>query len=176
MGISKRFYLSIIGYTDVSADAGIIFGKVPFPLMFIHNANQSYAYQPYTYNMMNFMEFVSDKYVSLLVDHSFNGFFFNKVPLLKKLKLREVASLKILYGGINDRNNPSMQQGLFKFPSDINGIPLTYTLGSKPYIEGSVGVSNLFRVLRVDIVKRITYLQNPNVTSLGVRALFKLDF
>ena len=176
VGISKRFYLSIIGYTDVSADAGIIFGKVPFPLMFIHNANQSYAYQPYTYNMMNFMEFVSDKYVSLLVDHSFNGFFFNKVPLLKKLKLREVASLKILYGGINDRNNPSIQQGLFKFPSDINNIPLTYTLGSKPYIEGSVGVSNLFRVLRVDIVKRITYLQNPNVTSLGVRALFKLDF
>jgi hypothetical protein len=122
------------------------------------------------------MEFVSDKYVSLLVDHSFNGFFFNKVPLLKKLKLREVASLKFLYGGVNNRNNPSMQQDLFKFPSDINGIPFTYILGSKPYIEGSVGVSNLFRVLRVDIVKRITYLQNPNVSSFGVRALFKLDF
>jgi hypothetical protein len=122
------------------------------------------------------MEFVSDKYVSLLVDHSFNGFFFNKVPLLKKLKLREVASLKILYGGVYDRNNPSIQHDLFKFPTDIKGIPFTYTLGSKPYIEGSVGVSNLFRVLRVDIVKRITYLQNPHVASLGVRALLKLDF
>lgn len=176
LGISKRFYLSIIGYTDVIADAGIIFGKVPFPLLFIHNANQSYAYQPYTYNMMNFMEFVSDKYGSLLIDHSFNGFFLNKVPLIKKLKLREVASLKILYGGVSDRNNPSLQTSLFKFPSDVNGIPLTYTLGSKPYIEGSVGVSNLFRVLRIDLVKRITYLQNPNVASLGVRVQFKLDF
>jgi hypothetical protein len=126
--------------------------------------------------MMNFMEFVSDKYGSLLIDHSFNGFFLNKVPLIKKLKLREVASLKILYGGVSDRNNPSLQTSLFKFPSDVNGIPLTYTLGSKPYIEGSVGVSNLFRVLRIDLVKRITYLQNPNVASLGVRVQFKLDF
>jgi len=176
VGITKRFYLSIIGYTDVSANAGRIFGKVPFPLLFIHNANQSFAYQTNTYNMMNFMEFVSDKYVSLLIDHSFNGFFFNKVPLLKKLKLREVASLKVLYGSVSDRNNPALQPDLFKFPSDINGIPLTYSLGSKPYIEGSVGVSNLFRVLRIDLVKRFTYLQNPNVASLGVRVLFKLDF
>jgi hypothetical protein len=176
VGISKRFYLSIIGYTDVTADAGRIFGKVPYPLLFIHNANQSYAYQTNTYNMMNFMEFVSDKYATLLIDHSFNGFFFNKVPLLKKLKLREVASLKVLYGEVSDRNNPALQPDLFKFPTENNGIPLTYALGSKPYIEGSVGVSNLFRVLRVDLVKRITYLQNPNVASLGVRVLFKLDF
>ena len=65
MGIGRRFYLSIIGYTDVSLEAGKIFGKVPFPLLFIHNANQSYAYETSSFNMMNFMEFVSDKYVSL---------------------------------------------------------------------------------------------------------------
>jgi hypothetical protein len=118
----------------------------------------------------------SIQFAGCAVDHSFNDFFLNKVPLIKKLKLREVASLKILYGGVSDRNNPSLQTSLLKFPSDINGIPLTYTLGSKPYIEGNVGVSNLFRVFRIDLVKRITYLQNPNVASLGVRVQFKLDF
>jgi hypothetical protein len=176
IGITKRFYLSIFGYTDITAGAGKIFGKVPFPLLFIHNANQSYAFQSNSFNMMNFMEFVSDKYTMLQVDHSFNGFFFNKIPLLKRMKLREVATLKAIYGGVGKDNNPDFQPDLFKFPVDINGIPLTYTLASKPYIEGSVGVSNLFRVLRIDLVKRFTYLQNPNVTSLGVRVLLKLDF
>jgi len=176
LGITRRFYLSIVGYTDVTAEAGKIFGKVPFPLMFIHNANQSYAFQKNSFNMMNFMEFVSDKYVSVQIDHSFNGFFFNKIPILKRMKLREVATLKAVYGGVGKINNPDLQPDLFKYPVDANGVPLTYSLESKPYIEGSIGVSNLFKVLRIDLIKRFTYLQNPNTTSLGLRILFKLDF
>jgi len=176
IGITKRFYLSIVGYTDVTAEAGKIFGNVQSPLLFIHNANQSYACQSNSFNMMNFMEFVSDKYVSLQIDHSFNGFFFNKIPLLKRMKLREVASLKAIYGEIGNNNNPDFHPDLFKFLVDNNGIPLTFSLDRKPYIEGSIVVSNLFRVLRVDLVKRFTYLQNPDVTSIGERALFKLDF
>jgi hypothetical protein len=176
MDIGKRFYLSIIGYTDVSAEAGLVLGTIPFPLLTIHSANQSYAYEVNSYNLMNFMEFVSDKYVSLQVDHSFNGFFFNKIPLLKKFKLREVMSLKVLYGGVGDRNNPDLNPDLFKFPVDINGVPLTYPLDRKPYIEGSIGVSNLFRILRVDFVKRFSYLENPNITSFGVRLRVKFDF
>lgn len=176
LSISRRMYLSIVGYTDISLEAGKVFGTIPYPLLFIHNANQTYAYQKYSYNMMNFLEFVSDKYVSLNLDHSFNGFFFNKVPLLKKLKLREVATLKILYGGVGDDNNPSLNTSLFRYPEDINGNPLTYTLEKKPYIEASVGCSNIFRVLRVDIVKRFTYLNHPDVPSIGVRVKVKLDF
>jgi hypothetical protein len=173
--ISKRFYFSIFGYTDVSAEAGKIFGKVPFPLLFVHNANQSFAYQKYAFNMMNFMEFVSDQYVSLNVDHSFNGFFFNKIPLLKKLKFREVATFKALYGSVSNMNNPDLQPDLLRFPYDSNGVPLTYTLDRKPYIEASAGVSNIFRILRIDFVKRFTYLGNPNVPSFGIRLRLKLD-
>lgn len=175
LGISKRFYLSIVGYTDVSAEAGKIFGRVPYPLLFIHNANQTYSYQRYSYNMMNFLEFVSDEYVSLNIDHSFNGFFFNKVPLLKKLKLREIATLKVLYGGVTRNNNPDFQSDLFKFPKDIDGTPLTYTLEKKPYIEASVGVSNILKIFRIDIIKRITYLNYPNVSDWGVRLQFRFD-
>jgi hypothetical protein len=84
----KRFYLSPIGYTDVTLSGGKLIGQVPFPLLEIHRANQTYAYYFQSYNMMNFLEFVSDSYGSLYLDHWFNGFFFNKIPLFKKLKWR----------------------------------------------------------------------------------------
>jgi hypothetical protein len=173
--ISRRFYVSIIGYTDITFEAGKIFGQVPYPLLFVHRANQTYSYQKNSYNLMNFLEFVSDRYVSLNIDHSFNGFIFNKVPLLKKLKLRELITCKVLYGKLYNSNNPEYQSDLFLFPTDGNGVPLTYTLESKPYIEGSLGLSNIFRILRVDFIKRFTYLDNPNVADFGIRVQIRLD-
>jgi hypothetical protein len=173
--ISRRFYLSIVGYTDVAAEAGRIFGKVPFPLLFIHNANQTYSYQYNSYNMMNFLEFAGDRYFSLNIDHSFNGFFFNKVPLLKKLKFREVATFKLLYGGLGSRNNPHLNSDLFMFPTGPDGNPVTFSLDKKPYIEGSVGISNILRILRIDLIKRFSYLDNPNVKGIGLRLQLKLD-
>ena len=174
-GISRRFYFSIVGYTDIAAEAGILKGKVPYPLLFIHNANQTYIYQKNSYNMMNFLEFVSDRYVSLNIDHSFNGFIFNKIPLIKKLKLREVASLKMLYGGLSHENDPKFNTDLFRFPSDLSGLPTTFSLESEPYIEGSIGISNIFRLFRVDLIRRFTYLDNPHVSPLGVRVQLRLD-
>jgi len=126
--------------------------------------------------MMNFLEFVSDQYVSLNIDHSFNGFFFNKIPLLKKLKFREVATLKVLYGGVTSKNNPDLNPDLFNYPVAADGTPLTYTLEKKPYIEASIGCSNILRIFRVDLIKRITYLNQPNVSSFGVRVQFRFDF
>jgi hypothetical protein len=173
--ISRRYYVSIFGYTDITFEAGKIFGQVPYPLLFVHRANQTYAYQKNSYNLMNFLEFVSDRYVSLNVDHSFNGFIFNKIPVIKKLKLRELVTCKVLYGKIYDINNPDNQSNLFLFPVDDSGVPLTYTLENKPYIEGSLGVSNIFRILRVDFIKRFSYLDNPNVADFGIRVQFRLD-
>lgn len=174
--VYKRFYPSVLGYTDVILEAGKIFGKVPYPLLSIHRANQSYSYQLASYNLMNFLEFVSDQYISLNIDHSFNGFIFNKLPILKKLKLREVATCKVLYGSLNERNNPDLQSDLFIFPVDNSGNPVTFTLEKKPYIEVSVGISNIFKFFRVDLVKRLTYLDHPNVSDIGIRARFKFDF
>lgn len=175
--IAKRVYLSQFGYADVTAEGSYILGnKVLFPLLTIHRANQTYAYQLNSYNLMNFLEFVSDHYASLDVQYYMNGFLFNKIPLLKKLKLREVFSFKGLMGGLRDENNPTNNPGLFRFPVDENGKPISYTLSREPYIEGSVGVANIFKLLRVDLVKRFTYLDNPNVSEWGIRARFRLDF
>ncbi|MDD4992305.1 MAG: DUF5686 family protein [Paludibacter sp.] len=174
--IRKRFYFSVLGYSDAVFEAGKIFGKVPYPLLNIPQANQTYSYQIESYNMMNFLEFVTDQYTSLLIDHTFNGFFFNKIPLTKKLGLREMLTCKILYGNLTNANNPNLQPDLFRFPVQANGVPVTYTLDKTPYIEGSVGIGNIFKIFRIDLVRRFTYLNNPNVSAYGVRMRFRLDF
>ncbi|HVV55727.1 MAG TPA: DUF5686 family protein, partial [Mucilaginibacter sp.] len=88
----KRFYLSQLGYADFRAEAGHIFGQVPYPLLNIPPANQTYAYDLYSYNLMNFLEFANDHFEAIDIDQHFNGFFFNKIPLLKRLKWRETFS------------------------------------------------------------------------------------
>jgi hypothetical protein len=172
----KRFYLSQLGYVDATLEGGNIFGKLPFPLLTIHRANQTYGFQDNSYNMMNFMEFVSDRFVSTRFDFYFNGFFLNKLPLIKKLKLREVATFKMLYGGLRKENNPDENPELLKFPTDDEGEQTTFALGSTPYIEMSVGIANIFKLIRVDLVRRMTYLDNPDVVRLGLRTLIKFNF
>ena len=174
--IDKRLYLSQLGYSDLNISAGKIFGQVPFPLLTIHQANQTYAYDIDSYNLMNFLEFASDKYASFRIDHHFGGFFFNKIPLLKRLKWRETFSAKVLYGGISDKNNPNIHPSLYQLPIDANGLPITYALGKTPYVEGSVGVENIFKFIRIDYVRRFNYLDHPDVPSSGIRVRVKFDF
>lgn len=176
LNVYKRFYLSQLGYADVVTEGGYIFGQVPFPLLSIHRANQSYSYQLQSYNLMNFLEFVSDQYASVHVDHSFNGFIFNKLPLIKKTKLREFVTFKALYGKVREENMPHANPDLLQFPTGADGAPITYTLENKPYMEASVGVGNIFKFFRVDVVKRLSYLDNPNVSDIGIRGRFKFDF
>ncbi len=170
---NKRFYASQFGFADVVFESGLQFGKVPYPLMIIHRANQTYSYQLNSYNLMNSMEFMSDKYTSLLLQHSFNGFFLNKIPLLKKLGLREIASIKLLYGTVDASNRYTKSFDTTpKHPSE----PQLFSLNRGAYMEGSVGLSNIFKILRVDVVRRFTYLDNPGVSSWGVRAKIGVDF
>jgi hypothetical protein len=177
LSVFKRMYFSQFGYADVSAEGGYIFGKLPYPLLTIHRANQTYAYQLNSFNLMNALEFISDHYASVNMDYYFNGFIFNKMPLIKKLKLREVASAKILYGGVRDENNPATTQSVLTFPKDgTTGSSTTFALNSKPYVEVSVGVANIFKLVRVDLVKRLTYLENPDISKWGIRARVKFDF
>jgi hypothetical protein len=174
--IDKRFYVAPFGFSDFTAEASKIFGTVPYPLLNIHRANQTFAYVIDNYNLMNFLEFVSDKSVSFNFDHHFGGYFFNKIPLFKKLKWRETASIKVLYGGLSDRNNPSIHPSIYRFPVDENGSPITYALGKTPYIEGSAGIENIFKFIRVDVVKRFTYLDHPGIADWGIRTKIKFDF
>lgn len=175
LNIYKRVYLSPFGYSDITLDGGFISGKLPFPLLYIPWANQSYAYYIDEYNLMNFEEFVADKWAGVDIDHYFDGFFLNKIPLLKKLKLREVVEAKILFGGVSSENNPLLNPAQMKFPT-TNGVTSTFTLNGHPYIEASAGIGNIFKVLRLDLVHRFTYLDHANITSWGIRGRVKFDF
>ena len=175
LNIYKRVYLSPLGYSDVTFDAGWQSGKLPFPLLTIHTANQSYAYYIDEFNMMNFEEFVSDHYAGVDIDHYFNGFFFNKVPFLKWLKLREVIAGKILFGGVRDENNPALNPNQMLFPT-TGGVTSTYVLNHGPYIEVSAGVTNIFKLIRIDVVRRLTYLDDLDAIKWGIRARVKFDF
>ena len=174
--LDKRFYLSQLGYADLSLQGSYLVGQVPFPLLSIHQANQTYTYDFHSYNLMNFLEFVSDHYAATQFEYTPNGFFFNKIPLLKKLKWREYFSVKAIYGGLRSENNPALHPGLFQFPTDERGVPETYTINKTPYVEGSVGIGNIFKVFRIDLVERFTYLNNPNTTRFGIRGSAWFDF
>ncbi len=172
----KVFYLSPIGYADITVEAGRTFGQVPFPYLTIHHANQTYAYQYDSYNLMNYLEFISDKYASVNIYYNMSGFIFNRIPLIRKLKWREVFTFKALWGGIDAQNMPSPENGLFKFPTDAAGNQVSFALTSRPYMEASVGVANILKFIRIDYMWRLSYLDNPNVTKGGIRFRIKLDY
>lgn len=173
----KRIYLSPLGFTNFEFEAGKVFTQaIPFPLLFIHRANQTYSYQSRSYNLMNFLEFVSDQYIAIYAEHHFYGFFFNKIPLFRRLKWREVISFKGIYGSISDKNNPEITQGLMLFPVDSQGNTTTFSLQEKPYLEAGVGIENIFKFFRVDLVRRLSYLDNPDVDEWGLRMSLKFDF
>ena len=174
--VVKTFFVAPFGRSEWTLEATRLFGALPYPLLEIPRANQSYAFDWYSYSLMNFLEFVGDRSVSLLIHHNLNGFILNKIPLVKKLQLREVASLKLLYGGLSARNRPSSENQLLRFPTDAAGNPTTYTLGRLPYAEFSVGVANIFKILRIDYVQRVTYLNLPNVSRWGLRVSFQTVF
>ncbi len=176
LGISKRWYVAPLGFMDIRLNAGYITGNLPFPLLIIQPANPSFFYSFNAYNMMNVEEFISDHFAALNIDHYFNGFFLNKIPLLKKLRLREVVEGKILYGGVRAENNPASNPEQMKFPLNNQGVLTTYALGSQPYLEAGVGIYNILNIFRIDVVRRFTYLQHPGVPTTGLRLSTGLNF
>jgi hypothetical protein len=157
--------VSLLGYTDYSGEVGKIFGAVPYPLMELHGGNETYVYDYMSFNMMKYYEFASDQYASVGIFHHFEGLLFNKVPLLKKLKWREVVTCKALWGSVNDKNRKTLI-----FPTTLNA------LGSEPYVEVSAGIENIFKVFRIDALWRSTYHRSKAIDNFGVKFGFQLAF
>lgn len=166
----KRIWLSSFGHIDAQVKAGKVWDKVPFPLLILPNTNQSVTIQPEAFHMMNALEFVTDQYVSFNATYYMKGWLLNRIPGIKWLRLREVLSFNMIYGGLTDKNNPTLTPGLFLLPEG------TQPLGSTPYMECSVGLENIFKILRVDYYRRLTYLDNPDIKKGGIRIALRFSF
>ena len=179
IGLYKRFWFSSWGKIDMFVKGGAQWNKVPFPLLIMPAANLSYILQRETFNLINNMEFLNDRYASLDVSWDLNGKIFNRIPLLKKLKWREAIGFKMLYGHLTDKNNPMKHPGdseLFLFPTR-DGRPTSFVMDPKtPYMECSVGIHNIFKILHIDYVRRLNYLDHPDANKWGVRFMVMMTF
>lgn len=172
MSFQKRFWLSAFGYIDAIVKGGHVWSTSPFTALLIPNANLSYTIQPESFALMSPMEFITDSYAVFDMTYWANGAIFNYIPYLKKLKLREVFAFRGVWGHLSDKNNPRHNRWLPQFPIEANPVKMTST----PYMEISAGIDNIFRVLRVDYVWRLSYRNTPGVDKSGLRIALHFTF
>lgn len=163
--LKHKFSLGIAMFKYI-IEAGYAFGKIPYPLLEVHRGNETYGFLRYRFNLLNNMSLLSDKYVSLMGEYHANGILFNRIPLIKKLDLREVFSAKVLYGNLNRENNKQMQM-----PPFIGSIK-----NKEPYIEVGAGIENIFNLLRVEYVRRVFPKKMPNSVLHGIRVGVQVSF
>ena len=151
-GIRYRPELPPIGYSTITVRGGHIVGTVPYPLLKLHEGNGTYFYDPYAFSCMDYYEFASDSWVAWFYEHHFNGLLLGRLPLIKKLRWREVLVFKGVWGTLSHRNDGSRPG---------SGAPLLFPAGmssvSTPYLEAGFGVENIFRLLRIDCIWRLTH-------------------
>ena len=172
LGLQKRFWFSAFGYADVIVKGEKVWSKVAYPELLMPNANLSYTIQPESFALMKPMEFINDQALSWDLTYWGNGILMNRLPLVKRLRLREVLSLRGIWGSLSDKNNPALHDDLFQFPTDVPCRPM----GDTPYMEAGVGLDNILTVLRVDYVWRLTYRDHAGSDRRGVRIQLHFNF
>ena len=157
------------GKIDTRLRIGQQWSQVPWPLLPMPQTNLSYIVTPMLFNMINNMEFLNDRYASLQLTWEMGGKILNRIPLLRRMKMREIIEFKTLWGTLSDKNNPFMAQNrdsqkLMVFPE--NSFVMD---GRKPYMEWAIGVQNILSLIQVEYVHRINYLDLPTASKHGIR-------
>ena len=149
----KRIWLSSFGHIDAKLTAGAIWNRAPYTRLYIPSGNSSIWVSNNSFNSMQPMEFIMDRYVAFFAAYHLKGWILNRIPLINRLRLREVMGFNILYGGLTDKNNVDIDcVGLYKMPD------VTKPFGDVPYMEYSLGIENILRIFRIDFVRRLTYV------------------
>lgn len=170
----QRVFISPFGYFDAVLQGGKTWGQIPFQLMTIPNANLSIVLRKESFELLTPMEYILDSYAQWDIKWSLNGFIFNKIPLLKKLELREVVTSRGVWGTLRDENNPYIDTSgnLYKFPEKA----IAADMGNTPYMELGLGVENIFKLLRVDYYIRLTHRNVPGSANSGIRLAVHIEF
>ncbi len=155
-----------IGRFEMKIQAGKILGQVPFLLTEVHDGNQTFAFSNTAFNVMNDYEFYSDQYLQWNFSHHFDGFFLNRIPGIRKLKLREVIHTRGVWGNVSAKN------------ADFNRLNSGFIkpLGKVPYIEVGFGLENILKFIRWDVMWRVTHRDNPKAYNWMMTFGFNFNF
>ncbi len=172
LGLQKRFWFSAFGYADVIIKGEKVWSKVAYPDLLMPNVNLSYTIQPESFALLRPMEFINDQALSWDLTYWGGGVLMNRLPLIKRLRLREVLTLRGIWGSLSDKNNPAKNSDVFLFPADAP----CREMGSQPYMEAGVGLDNILTILRVDYVWRLTYREGAGSDRHGIRIQLHFNF
>ena len=154
--IADRYFFGFFGFLDVKFLGGKIWGSVPYPLLLNHQGNDSYYFDNQSFNLMNPFEFASDQYVSLMFKYNFNGLISNRLPLFKRLKIRSFIFANAIYGTLN-----SNHEDIILLPNGLSSL-------DEPYLETGFGFDNIFKVIRLDFIWRLTNKTSPQIQTFGI--------
>lgn len=174
LSVYKRIRFGPLGTGYATVTGEYIPDALPYPLLALHLGNQSPIYANFTFNLMNYGEFVSDRYLALQYQHKFEGFILNRVPLVRKLKWRLVSSANVVYGGMSQANRDLIAETT---PSGEEALRPGWLESGRPYVELGYGIENIFKFFRVDFVHRLSYLdeqKSPSIRKFAV--LFSFQF
>lgn len=170
LSLDKELWIAPYGRLGMTLKGEKIWGSVPYPLLLSGNANSSLTIQRGSFYMLRPMEFLSDSQLIWDVNYRMGGWLFNRIPLINRLKWREIAGFRGIWGNLSDRNNPTYNHDLMVFPEDVG------KLDKQPYMEYSLGIENIFQFFRIDYVRRINYLRDPGIEKHGFRISFDVSF
>jgi hypothetical protein len=156
--------IGALGRSDFIMELGKTYGKIPLGLMSVVPGNQTYFIIENTFSNLNFYEFVTDQYATFQWQHNFNGKIFARIPLLRKLNLREIVGVKGVYGTVSDANRA------------INASGLIYKAPERPYWEYNAGIGNIFKVFRLDFAWRGNYRNLPDTNNFTIKGSFGFYF
>lgn len=154
------------GQTELqyAVEGGVIFGKLPYTQLELPRGNKTYGLYRYDFNMLDYLEFVNDKYLYVYADYFLNGRILHLFPRVNRLGLREVIGFKAMLGSMSDKH-----KSMLDMPTSLSGL-------NGGYLELNAGMDNIFRFFRIDAVWRVTNATSTGAPTFGLRAQFNLKF
>lgn len=174
----QPFYLGLLGKTTTTVELGKTIGETSIGLLNVVPGNQSFFNIKNTFGLLNYYEFATDTYASMHFEHNFNGRIFGKIPFLRKLNLREIIGIKGVYGTITQENVDVNNPALISLPS-LGGLDITnpkVVAPSEVYYEYNAAIGNIFKVFRMDLFWRGSYLDRPGANKFGIKGSFGFTF
>ncbi len=153
----------LLGKWRYGVEVGRVLGKVPYPLLHKFKKMSGVPYNLFRFYTMSNNEYISDNYVMAMGEINFNGILFNNIPLIKHLNLRELFGLKLAYGTLSNKH-----RSILDIPTYTNSF-------TQPYVEASVGFTNLFRILSMQFIGRITDWKDSNETRWFIETTLRLN-